>query len=479
MISNFRLVLIGLSVLVSACSPVVSSTPSPESAVPQATSPSSATPTSPSRSSATVVQTVTPPPTPTTELLGSTPVGTSTPTIQMVSPTPAPSPASTSTPLPTPTPISQLTPLPTLPPATFPPGIVLEPVFTGFQAPVYVTHVGEDSSGGSRLFVVEKAGRIYLVEDDVVQLAPFLDITDRVGSEGSEQGLLSVAFPPDFAASGLFYVDYTDRRGDTVIARYQLLAGDPRQADPNSEQRILQIDQPAANHNGGQLQFGPDGYLYIGMGDGGRAGDPWGNAQNPGVLLGKILRVNVTGADTYTIPADNPFLDRPDARPEVWALGLRNPWRFAFDRTTRDLYIADVGQNVYEEVNVQPATSPGGENYGWDVMEAGHCFEPQTGCDSSGLVLPVGEYDHTQGCSITGGYVYRGTRYPHLAGVYFFGDFCSGNIWGLRQAATGEWEMALLLSTGLNISSFGEDLAGEIYVVGYRDGIIYHLVASP
>ncbi|MEJ2559559.1 MAG: PQQ-dependent sugar dehydrogenase, partial [Anaerolineae bacterium] len=229
----------------------------------------------------------------------------------------------------------------------------------------------------------------------------------------------------------------------------------------------------------GQLQFGPDGYLYIGMGDGGRAGDPWGNAQNPEVLLGKLLRIAVTGTETYTVPGDNPYLGRSDARPEIWALGVRNPWRFAFDQATGDLYIADVGQNQYEEVDFQPAASQGGENYGWDLMEASHCFEPSAGCDTSGLVLPVTEYDHAQGCSITGGYVYRGTRYPQMAGVYFFSDFCSGNIWGLRQELSGEWKMALLLNTGMSISSFGTDSAGEIYVVGYRDGIIYHLFAAP
>jgi glucose/arabinose dehydrogenase len=350
---------------------------------------------------------------------------------------------------------------------------------SGFQVPVYLTYAGQDGSQVSRLFVVEKAGRISLVENGVVQPTPFLDIADRVGSRGSEQGLLSVAFPPDFAASGLFYVDYTDLQGNTVIARYRLLAGDPRQGDPNSEQKILQIEQPAANHNGGQLQFGPDGYLYIGMGDGGGAGDPWGNAQNPGALLGKLLRIDVTGADTYTIPDSNPRLDQPGARPEIWAIGLRNPWRFSFDRVSHDLYIADVGQNLYEEVDFQPAASPGGENYGWNVMEGKHCFEPSAGCDTGGLVLPITEYDHGQGCSITGGYVYRGARYPEMAGVYFFGDYCSGIIWGLRQATGGEWQMAFLLDTNISISSFGEDSTGEIYVVSYREGTIYHLVAAP
>jgi glucose/arabinose dehydrogenase len=190
-----------------------------------------------------------------------------------------------------------------------------------------------------------------------------------------------------------------------------------------------------------------------------------------------MLRLDVSGADTYNIPRDNPFAGRSDVRPEIWALGLRNPWRFSFDRTTGDLYIADVGQNRYEEVHWQPAGSLGGENYGWDVMEGNHCFEPEAGCDPGGLVRPIAEYDHTRGCSITGGYVYRGTRYPQMCGIYLFGDFCSGRIWGLRREPSGEWEMTLLLETGINISSFSQDAAGEIYVVGYSDGVVYHLIA--
>ncbi len=379
------------------------------------------------------------------------------------------------------------TSVPTLPRPAFPPTVELQPVFTGFQTPVYLTHAGEGPSGVSRLFIVERIGRIYLVEDGVVQPSPFLDITDRVGSDGSEQGLLSVAFPPGLSdppaktntSGSFFYVNYTDQLGNTVIARYRLLADDSRQADASSEQKILQIEQPAANHNGGQLQFGPDGYLYIGMGDGGRAGDPWGNAQNPSVLLGKLLRIDVSGVDTYNVPESNPFLGQSGARPEIWATGLRNPWRFAFDRATGALYIADVGQNLYEEINVQSATSLGGENYGWDTMEASHCFEPQANCDSSGLEVPAAEYPHGPSCSVTGGYIYRGSRFPQMAGVYLFGDFCSGNIWGLREEAPEEWQMALLLSTDISISSFGEDAAGEIYVLGYRDGTIYHLVALP
>ena len=480
MITHYRffhhfVVLIGLPLLVGTCSSVAP-TSLTGSAAAQPTLLPNATPTSSTKPEAPLGPSATPSETATQSAESiAAPTQLATPTAPVASSTPLPPTETAPAGSPTFTPIPQSTPLPTPVRPDFPPTIALEPAFTGFQSPVYLTHAGEEA----QMFIVEKAGRIYLVENGVVQPAPFLDITDRVGSGASEQGLLSVAFPPDFTATGHFYVNYTDQVGDTVIARYQVLTQDVRQADTGSEQVILQIEQPAANHNGGQLQFGPDGYLYIGTGDGGRAGDPWGNAQNPGVLLGKMLRIDVAGTDTYVVPASNPFTSQSGARPEIWATGLRNSWRFSFDRSTGDLYMADVGQNLYEEVSVQPAVSSGGENYGWDVMEASHCFDPQTDCDSSGLVLPVAEYDHGQGCSITGGYVYRGTQYPQMAGVYFFGDFCSGNIWGLKQEATGDWKMALLLNAPINISSFGEDSTGELYVIDYRDGTIYHLIASP
>jgi glucose/arabinose dehydrogenase len=384
----------------------------------------------------------------------------------------------------TPTPESaQAEPTQTIQPqpteVAFPPVISLEPWLTGFENPVYLTHATKEPPWDSRLLVVEKVGRILLIEEGQVRPVPFLDIVGRVGSSSSEQGLLSVAFPRDFPTSGIFYVNYTDKRGDTVVSRFRLLEQDLAQGDPASEEKILEIAQPAGNHNGGQLQFGPDGYLYIGTGDGGRAGDPWRNAQNPGELLGKMLRLDVAGGDPYRIPGDNPFLGKSDVRSEIWALGLRNPWRFSFDRATGDLYIADVGQNAYEEVHVQPAHSTGGENYGWDIMEGNHCFEPARDCDSRGLTLPVVEYDHQPDCSITGGYVYRGERYPKMTGVYLFGDFCSGRIRGLRQMPSGKWEMASLLDSDVSISSFGEDAAGEIYIMGYSDGVIYRLIAAP
>lgn len=475
---SYRSLLAGVLVLITACGPL-RSTPSLGVATSQPTQAPNVTLTLASGPPTTPIPTSVSLAVPT----ATAPMPQASPTVPTVEAAPlhltevAPSPVPDLADTPQPTPLP--TPTPTPPPPAFPPTVSLEPVLSGFRAPVYVTHAGQDPSEPARLFVVEKEGRIHLMENGSLLPTAFLDITDRVGSENNEQGLLSVAFPPDFAASGIFYVNYTDRGGDTIIARYRLLADNLGQADPRSEQKILQIEQPATNHNGGQLQFGPDGYLYIGTGDGGRAGDPWGNAQNPDVLLGKMLRIDVAGTDSYTVPADNPLLDQPGTRPEIWAIGLRNPWRFSFDRTTGALYIADVGQNKYEELDFQPATSSGGENYGWDVMEGSHCFEPPNGCASEGLVPPIAEYDHSQGCSVTGGYVYRGTRNPEMDGVYFFGDFCSGNIWGVRQNVSGEWEMALLLDTDMNISSFGEDSAGEIYVVDFRGGEIYHLVASP
>jgi len=404
-----------------------------------------------------------------------TPAWTPTQTHASVpSPTPTspPNPTATAEPPPLSTAAPTATAEPSATPVSFPPAIALELAWSGFQKPVYLTHAGD----GGQLYVVEQAGRVRSIEGGLLQTEPFLDITDRIGSQGSEQGLLSVAFPPAGSGNDMFYVNYTDLSGDTTIARFRLSQAGSRRADPGSEQVILRVAQPASNHNGGQLQFGQGGYLYIGMGDGGQGGDPWGNAQNPDTLLGKMLRLEVADTETYLVPATNPFVGQESIRPEIWALGLRNPWRFTFDRQTGDLYIADVGQNRHEEVDLESAGSSGGRNYGWKTMEGSHCFEPESGCDPSGLVPPVAEYDHDLGCSITGGAVYRGIRYPTLSGVYFYGDFCTGNIWGLRQDSSGQWDIGLLLQTGLSISSFGEDAAGEIYVLSHNDGSIYHLI---
>jgi glucose/arabinose dehydrogenase len=345
------------------------------------------------------------------------------------------------------------------------PEIELDQRWSGFSRPVHLTHAGD---GSGRVFVVEQRGRVRLIEDGGVANEPFLDITDRVRCCG-EQGLLSVAFPPGFAAKRYFYVNYTDSGGDTVVSRFSV-SGDPNRADPESEEILLTVEQPRSNHNGGQIAFGPDGYLYIGMGDGGGAGDPDDAGQDPLVLLGKMLRIDVeSGEVPYGIPDTNPFAFDDAHQPEIWASGLRNPWRFAFDPTEGHLYIADVGQNAWEEVNFQPASSPGGENYGWRIMEGSQCFNPPQ-CDSTGLVLPVAEYGHgSAGCSITGGHVYRGTRWPRLDGVYLYGDYCSGRIWGLRPSS-GSWETQLLAASGLTISSFGRDELGTLYVLDLTAG---------
>ena len=346
---------------------------------------------------------------------------------------------------------------------------VLNSVVGGLQSPVHITHAGD---GSGRLFVVEQTGRIRIVKGGVLLGTPFLDISDRISCCG-ERGLLSVTFPPGYASKGHFYVDYTQQSGDTVVARYSVSAN-PDVANRDSEEVLLTIAQPYANHNGGQLAFGPvDGYLYIGMGDGGSGGDPQNRAQNPGELLGKILRIDVeSGIHPYAIPPTNPYTQTVGYRAEIWALGLRNPWRFSFDRQTNDLYIADVGQDRYEEVNFQAASSPGGENYGWRIMEGSHCYSGPT-CDQTGLVLPVAEYDHSLGCSVTGGIVYRGHDYPRMQGVYFYGDYCSGRIWGLRRAGTA-WQSSVLLTTAFSISTFGEDESGHVYVADYG-GDIYLL----
>lgn len=353
--------------------------------------------------------------------------------------------------------------------------IDLEPIATNLDAPVAITHANDSSD---RLFITLKGGRIVIYDGIAILPTPFLDISTLVSTAG-EQGLLSVAFHRGYAVNGFFYVNYTDTTGATVIANYSV-SSDPNLADPSSAQILLTITQPFQNHNGGQIQFGPDGYLYIGMGDGGSGGDPSNNAQNPATLLGKMLRIDVDGSMPYTVPADNPFLGDPVARPEIWALGLRNPWRFSFDRVMSDMFIADVGQNNREEVNFQPSDSPGGENYGWRLMEGSQCFNPSTGCNDGTLTLPVLEYNHSSGCSITGGYRYRGFRYPGLEGVYFYGDFCSGRVWGAQVDDSGVWTGNELLDTNLQIATFGEDEDGEIYLAHFSspNGAVYRLVTQ-
>ncbi len=333
-------------------------------------------------------------------------------------------------------------------------------VFGGVEMP---THIAAAGDGSGRLFVVEQRGRIRVARGGVLAAAPFLDIRDRVGCCG-ERGLLSVAFPPGFAAKQYFYVYYTGRNGNTAVSRFRAV-GDT--ADASSETILLTQQQPFSNHNGGQLAFGPDGYLYIGLGDGGGGGDPQDNGQKPGTLLGKLLRIDVeSGAQPYSVPPSNPFLGNAAYRPEIWALGLRNPWRFSFDRKTGDLYIADVGQERWEEIDFQPAASRGGENYGWNRTEGNHCYAAVP-CTFDGLAMPVAEYSHDFGCSVSGGFVYLG--------VYFYGDYCSGRIWGL-QRVNGVWENRQLLETSFAITTFGEDEGGRLYVADAGAGNIYALL---
>jgi glucose/arabinose dehydrogenase len=351
------------------------------------------------------------------------------------------------------------------------PVLVLSSPIAGFTQPVSITHA---SDGSGRLFVVQQNGQVRIIRNGILSATPFLNISTRI-STGGERGLLGLAFPPDFATKQYFYINYTNSVGNIVVARYRVPSGTPDVADSTTEQVVLEINHTQfSNHNGGQLAFSArDGFLYIGTGDGGSGGDPNNRAQNRNDLLGKILRIDVeTGSPaTYTIPASNPFVGTT-FRPEIWAWGMRNPWRFSFDRQTNDLYVADVGQGAFEEVNFQRAASFGGVNYGWRIMEGAHCFNPATGCNMTGLTLPVSEYSHSLGCSVTGGYVYRGTAYPRMQGLYFFGDFCSGRIWGLRQVA-GVWETTELLDTALGISTFGEDEQGNLYVANYNNGTIF------
>jgi glucose/arabinose dehydrogenase len=369
------------------------------------------------------------------------------------------------------------------------PIIQLEQVVSGLTQPTTVTNAGD---GSGRIFIAQETGQILIFVNGSVLPTPFLDISDLVGHD-PEHGLLGLAFHPEYASNGFFYVDYTRvDDGATVVARYQVSAADPNAADPDSAQIVLTQAQPIGDHNGGTVAFGPDGYLYLSIGDGGCCGDPLENGQNLETWLGKILRVDVNGDDfpgdpehNYAVPPDNPFVGQPPTLPEIWAYGLRNPWRCSFDRTTGDFFIADVGQNTWEEVNFQPAASNGGENYGWNVLEGLHCFDddPPGSCDdflNGDSTLPILEYNHNLGCSVTGGYRYRGQRYPDLESVYFYADFCTGRIWGVIQQGNGTWETQELLFAGFSISTFGEDETGELYVVEYNEdqSVLYRIASA-
>jgi glucose/arabinose dehydrogenase len=343
------------------------------------------------------------------------------------------------------------------------------------SSPLYLTA----PVGDSRLFIVEKSGGIRIVKDGILLPAPFLDLSAKV-SIGGEQGLLGLAFDPDYGTNGRFVVHYTDPAGNTALSRFQVSA-DPDLADPASEVPILTAAQPAGNHNGGQIAFGPDGFLYLGLGDGGGSGDPEGRGQLLTDLLGSILRIDVRSADPYAVPADNPFVGHPNARGEIWSYGLRNPWRFSFDRANGDLYIADVGETQVEEIDISTAAAGGGRgaNYGWSIMEGSQCFHGP-GCDQAGITLPAFEYSHQEGCSVTGGYVYRGSSIPDLQGHYFYADFCQGWVRSFRysEGAVSDEAQWPTLSPGGPILSFGEDTAGELYVLQSAGGV-FKIIPEP
>ena len=351
-----------------------------------------------------------------------------------------------------------------------PAGYAWNPVIAGLELPVDIQNAGD---GSGRLFIVEKPGRIVILKDGQLLPTPFLDISAKVGSRYTEQGLLGLAFHSNYARTGLFYVNYTDGNGNTVIARFHVSASDPDLADPASEKDILRVDQPYNNHNGGGLAFGPDGYLYIGLGDGGSEGDPLLTGQNLRTLLGKMLRIDVDHGTPYAIPAGNPFA-KGGGLPEIWAYGLRNPWRFSFDCLTGDLYIADVGQDAWEEIDFVPAGMPGGMNFGWSYYEGMHPLKGQPSANAT-FTWPIDEYSHTYGCAVTGGYVYRGAALPEWQGVYFFGDYCSGNIWGLIHSNGQIQPAKILFTTGARITTFGVDEAGEIYMADYGLGELLRL----
>ena len=356
-------------------------------------------------------------------------------------------------------------------------------VASGFDQPTDITHTGDD-----RLFIIERNGTIRIIQGGTVLSPPFLDIDDRVGSTGnSERGLLGLAFHPDYANNGHFYVNYTNNNFDTHISRFSVSDGNPNVANANSEVVLLTVEQPAGNHNGGDLNFGPDGYLYGSLGDGGSSS----NGQKSDTLLGKVLRIDVdsgvgsapdckgtVSSNNYTIPATNPFIDGAGGNcDEIWVTGLRNPWRFSFDRLTGGLYIADVGQGSWEEVNFQAASGSGGENYGWSCYEGNHTFNT-SGCGPmSQYTFPIGEYNHSLGCSVTGGFVYRGSQFPAMVGHYLFTDFCSGIFWSLFPDGGG-WQMTQLETFSGFYSTFGEGVNGELYVARYDNGTIYHIQDS-
>jgi glucose/arabinose dehydrogenase len=348
------------------------------------------------------------------------------------------------------------------------------PVLTTLPGVVDIVNAGD---GTQRIYLVVQEGVVRIYAAGTLRAEPFLDIRDRVGATGEEQGLLSIAFPPNYTSKRYFYAFYTAPDRSVIVARYRVSADNAR-ADAASEQIVLRVPHPEINHNGGKLLFGRDGFLYVSIGDGGGANDPFSTGQDRNSLLAKVLRIDTESGDaTYRVPASNPFVGQAGTRPEIWALGLRNPWRMSFDRTTGDLWIADVGQAQREEVNFQAAGSAGGQNYGWSIFEGTRCRGGQP-CGTPGLTAPVAEYDHSLGCSITGGHVYRGTAYPGLAGTYLYGDYCSGRIFGITRNG-GTFTATQIADTAYGIAKFGEDEAGNLYLFDSFNSTLYLISDGP
>jgi glucose/arabinose dehydrogenase len=350
----------------------------------------------------------------------------------------------------------------------------LIPYASGLTTPVCITNAGDE-----RLFVVDQHGYVVVLNSvGIADALPFLDIHDRV-VYGGERGLLGIAFHPEYSKNGYFYVNYVGAGDSTHISRFKVSSENADLADAKSEKKLISVAQPFSNHNGGDLHFGADGYLYIGMGDGGSGGDPGNRAQNMKSFFGKLLRIDVNNPPPDTIPDSKPFINNPEVLPEIWATGLRNPWRFSFDRFTHDLWIADVGQNKYEEINFQPAADSGGENYGWKCYEGNEVYSANTCSPSAMLTSPVYTYLHGSDCSVTGGYVYRGSASSPFYGHYFFADYCSDKIWTLHQE-NGNWvKEDFGQFSGNNFSTFGEDASGELYIAGVNSGKIYKVVEPP
>lgn len=349
--------------------------------------------------------------------------------------------------------------------AQTPAKVIWTPIFSGVPKVIAIRHAGD---GSGRLYLAQQTGEIRMAQAGKLNKELFLDLRKLTRARG-EQGLLGLAFDPDYKKNRRLYVHYTNLKGDTVLARYNTLSNFAK-ADPGSAKILFTTSQPYGNHNGGQIAFGPDGFLYLGLGDGGSGGDPQNYSQNLTSPLGKMLRFDVRG-DQMKVPASNPFVKRKNVNPYIWAYGLRNPWQFSFDRQTGDLIIGDVGQNAYEEVNLQPASSKGGENYGWRKLEGRVCYENK--CSKSGMVEPVLVYGRQEGQSITGGYIYRGTKLKNLVGQYIFGDFASGNVWAAQRIGS-DWKKSLISKVNMP-STFGEDEAGELYVAEYSKGRVLRM----